>query len=72
MSGASFFYLKTMPKVFNISINDLGDGTEYNKSLLFPAVSMHRMRGNGLVGIQESPLNVWTVKVIRYQNSSAR
>lgn len=33
---------------------------------------MHRMRGNGHVGIQETPLSFWTVKVIKYQNSLVR
>lgn len=67
MSGASFSYLKTMPRAFNIFINELGDGTEYNKSLLFPAVSMHRMRGSGQAGIRKDPLNFWIVNVISEQ-----
>lgn len=67
MSRASFSYLKTMPRAFNIFINELGDGTEYNKSLLFPAVSMHRMRGSEHAGIRKDPLNFWIVNVISEQ-----
>lgn len=59
LSGASFFYLKTMPKLFNIFINYLGDWTEDNKSMPFPAVSMDRMRGNGHIGTQQSPFKLF-------------